>query len=330
MPEITFLQALNDALREEMQADERVFLIGEDIGAYGGAFKVTAGLLDSFGPDRVVETPIAEAAVIGAAAGAAMMGMRPVAELQFIDFLSCGGFDALINVAGKSRFRNGVGCPMVVRGPAGAGGRGGAFHSTCPEMWAVSAPGIKVVFPSSPYDAKGLMKAAIRDPDPVLFLEHKFLYRRIKGDVPNTEYIVPLGEAAILREGKDLTIFTYGAMVHTALQAAEDAAKGTTLADPIDIGVIDLRTLVPLDKAAITTAVQKTNRALIVHEHQGQGGFAGEIAAVINEEAFDYLDAPIARVTGKNTPIAYAPTLEDTFIPQVEDVLAAATKLARY
>lgn len=329
MAETTFLQAIRSALHEEMLADERVILIGEDIGVYGGAFKVTEGLQQTFGADRVVDTPIAEAAVVGAAAGAAMLGMRPVAELQFIDFISCGGFDTLMNVAGKSRYRNGVGCPMVVRGPAGAGGRGGAFHSTCPEMWAVSAPGIKVVFPSTPYDAKGLLKTAIRDEDPVLFLEHKFLYRSITGEVPAQEYSIPFGEAVTRRAGKDLTIFTYGAMTHTALEAARrlSAAEGSAA---VDAQVIDLRTLVPLDRDGIIAAVQQTNRVLIVHEHQGQGGFAGEIAAVINEEVFGYLDGPITRVTGKNCPIGHAPALEDAFVPQVDDVVRAARKLSRY
>jgi len=325
MPETTFLEAVNSALKEEMHADERVFLIGEDIGAYGGAFKVTAGMLEEFGPERIIDTPIAEAAVIGAAAGAAMCGMRPVAELQFIDFISCGGFDQLVTVAAKSRFRNGVPCPLVVRGPAGGGGRGGPFHSACPEMWFVSTPGIKVVFPATAYDAKGLLKSAIRDPDPVLFLEHKFLYRRIKDQVPNEDYVVPLGQALERRAGDDMAIITYGAMVHTALEAAEELAKNGH-----NVRVIDLRTLVPLDEETIIKAAMETSKVMIVHEDTRRGGLAGEIAAVINENAFDYLDGPILRVTAPDTPVPYAPSLEDAFLPQVSDIITKANELLHY
>ena len=325
MTEVTMLQAIHDGLAEELAADDRVFLIGEDIGEYGGAFKVTEGLKDQFGPGRIVDTPIAEAAVIGAAAGAAMCGMRPVAELQFIDFISCGGFDQLVTVAAKSRYRNGVGCPIVVRGPAGAGGRGGPFHSACPEMWAVTTPGLKVVFPSTPYDAKGLLKAAIRDPDPVLFLEHKFLYRRIKGEVPKEDYTVPIGQAAERRPGRDMTIISYGALVHTCLEAAETLAQ-----DGHDVRVIDLRSLSPLDEAAMISAAKETNRILVVHEHARRGGIAGEIMAVINEHAFDYLDAPLARVTAPDTPVPYAPPLEDAYIPQADTIVAASRELLAY
>lgn len=323
--ETTFVQAVHDALAEEMSADERVILLGEDIGRYGGAFKATEGLLDSFGEERVIDTPISEAAVVGAAAGAAMYGMRPVAELQFIDFISCGGFDQLVTVAAKSRYRNGVACPMVLRGPAGAGGRGGPFHSNSPEMWAVATPGIKVVMPSTAYDAKGLLKSAIRDPDPVLFLEHKYLYRRVKDDVPAEDYTVPLGQGIERRPGDAMAMITYGAMTHTCLQAAE-----TLAAEGVEARVIDLRTLVPLDEEIIAQAAIETSRILIVHEHPGRGGFAGEVMAVINEQAFDYLDAPIRRVTGPNTPIPYAPSLEDTYIPQPDDVLRAARELLAY
>jgi 2-oxoisovalerate dehydrogenase E1 component beta subunit len=325
MASTTFLQAIHDAIEEEMTTDERVIVIGEDIGTYGGPFKVTEGLLKQFGPQRIIETPIAEAAVVGAAAGAAMYGMRPIAELQFIDFISCAGFDQLVTVAAKSRYRNGVACPMVLRGPAGGGARGGPFHSACPEMWAVSTPGIKVVFPSTAYDAKGLMKAAIRDPDPVLFLEHKFLYRRIQDDVPEDDYIVPLGQALQRRAGDDATIITYGAMTHVCLEAAEELSSlGHQLR------IIDLRSLVPLDKDAIVQAVKDTNRILIVHEHAGQGGLAGEIAAIINEQAFDYLDAPISRVTPPNTPVPYAPSLEEAYLPRPPDVVEAAKALLAY
>jgi len=325
MATTTFLQAIHDAIEEEMTADERVILFGEDIGAYGGAFKVTEGLLEQFGTDRIIETPIAEAAVIGAAAGAAMYGMRPVAELQFIDFITCGGFDQLVTVAAKSRYRNGIPCPIVVRGPAGGGGRGGPFHSACPEMLAVSTPGIKVVFPSTAYDAKGLMKAAIRDPDPVLFLEHKFLYRRIEDEIPEESYEVPLGKAIERRAGDDAAIITYGAMTHVCLEAAQTLSESG-----YEVRVIDLRSLVPLDEAAILEATKETNRVLIVHEHAGRGGLAGEICAIINEGAFDYLDAPITRVTAPNTPVPYAPTLEEAYLPRPDNVVTAALKMLKY
>ncbi|MBI3178541.1 MAG: alpha-ketoacid dehydrogenase subunit beta [Deltaproteobacteria bacterium] len=325
MTAITLLQAIHDGLAEEMTADERVILIGEDIASYGGAFKVTAGLLEQFGPDRVIDTPIAEAVVIGTAAGAAMCGLRPVAELQFIDFLSCAGFDQLVTVAAKSRYRNGVGCGLVLRGPAGGGVRGGPFHSGNPEMWCVTTPGIKVAYPSTAYDAKGLLKTAIRDPDPVLFLEHKHLYRRQKDEVPGGDYVVPFGEGAVRRAGDDLSIITYGALTHTALAAAERLAEQGQQAR-----VIDLRTLVPLDEEIIARAAMETSRVIVLHEHARRGGMAGEVAAVINERAFDYLDAPIRRVTPPDTPVPYAPTLEDAYLPQVDDVLRAAEDVLKY
>ncbi len=321
----TYLEAIHDAIDEEMATDERVIVFGEDIGAYGGAFKVTEGLLDKYGAQRIIETPIAEAAVVGAAAGAAMYGMRPIAELQFIDFISCAGFDQLVTVAAKSRYRNGVPCPMVLRGPSGGGGRGGPFHSACPEMWAVTTPGIKVVFPSTAYDAKGLMKAAIRDPDPVLYLEHKFLYRRVQDELPTEEFVVELGKAALRRDGTDATIITYGAMTHVVLEAVE-----TLSAEGHNIRVLDLRSLVPLDEEAIIQATKETNRILIVHEHAGRGGLAGEITSIINENAFDYLDAPILRVTAPNTPVPYAPPLEEAYLPRPNDVLCKARELLEY
>jgi 2-oxoisovalerate dehydrogenase E1 component beta subunit len=325
MAEITFLQAIHDAIQEEMRADDRVFMIGEDIGPYGGAFKVTEGLVDEFGPERIIDAPIAESAIVGAAAGAAMCGMRPIAELQFIDFISCGGFDQLVTVAAKSRYRNGVACPMVLRGPAGGGGRGGPFHSACPEMWAVTTPGIKVVFPGTAYDAKGLMKSAIRDPDPVLFIEHKFLYRRIKDEVPAGDYVVPLGQGIVRRAGTDMSIITYGATLHTSLAAAEELAK-----EGKSVRVIDLRTLVPLDRAIITAAARETNRVLIVHEHPQSGGIAGEVAAVINEEAFDWLDAPIRRVCPPDVPVPYAPSLEDAYLPKAADIARVCREMLAY
>jgi 2-oxoisovalerate dehydrogenase E1 component beta subunit len=320
-----FVEAVRDGLAEEMSIDDRVILLGQDIGRYGGAFKLTEGLLDRFGDERVIDTPLAEAAVIGAAIGAAFNGMHPVAELQFIDFVSCAGFDQLVSVAAKSRYRTGLACPIVVRGPAGGGGRGGPFHSACPEMWFVSTPGIKVVFPSTAYDAKGLLKSAIRDPDPVLFLEHKFLYRRVKDEVPDEAYSVPLGVAAERRPGDDLALITYGAMVQKALDAADKLAEQGRQAR-----VIDLRTLVPLDEEMIARAAIETGRVVIVHEHARRGGLAGEIGAVINERAFDYLDAPIRRVTAPDTPVPYAPTLEDAYLPGEHDILSVAEEVLRY
>jgi 2-oxoisovalerate dehydrogenase E1 component beta subunit len=325
MRELTFLEALREALHEEMARNPEVLLLGEDIGAYGGAFRVTEGLYERFGAERVIDTPIAEAAVVGAAAGAAMLGLRPVAELQFIDFISCGGFDQLVSVAAKSHYRHGVSCPMVLRGPAGGGGRGGPFHSACPEMWAVTTPGLKVAFPSTPHDAKGLLKSAIRDPDPVLFLEHKYLYRRSKGHVPEGDYVVPLGKGAVRRDGGDVAIITYGAMTLTALAAAETLAQAGR-----DVRVIDLRSLVPLDTQLIVDAARETGRVVIVHEHPGRGGFAGEIMALLNEQAFDYLDAPPRRVTAPNTPVPYAPTLEDAYLPQAADIVRVTEEVLRY
>ncbi len=320
----TYLEAIRQALFEEMRRDPNVFCIGEDIGVYGGAFKVTAGLLDEFGPDRVVDTPIAEAAIVGAACGAAMMGMRPVAEMQFIDFISCG-FDMLTNYAATSRYRQGIGIPMVVRGPSGAGTRGGPFHSLNPESFFMNTPGLKMVEPATAYDAKGLLKAAIRDDDPVLYFEHKFLYRRIKEDLPEDDYIVPIGKAAVKRVGEDLSIITYGAMVHVALDAAETLAR-----EDINVEVIDLRTLLPYDKEAILETVKKTNKVLLLHEATKTGGIAGELAAFITEEAFEYLDGPIVRVASIDTPTPFSPPLEDFFLPNAAKVAAAARKLAAY
>ncbi|MBX7220480.1 MAG: alpha-ketoacid dehydrogenase subunit beta [Blastocatellia bacterium] len=320
----TYLEAIRQAMFEEMRRDPSVFLIGEDVGVYGGAFKVTAGILDEFGPERVIETPIAEAAIIGAACGAALMGMRPIAEMQFIDFISCG-FDMLTNYAATSRYRQGLACPIVVRGPSGAGTRGGPFHSLNPEAFFMNTPGLKMVEPSTPYDAKGLMKAAIRDNDPVLFFEHKFLYRRLKEDLPETDYIVPIGKADVKRAGEDLSIITYGAMVHTALEAAQTLEE-----EDIHVEVLDLRSLLPYDKEAILATVKKTNKVILLHEATRTGGIAGELAAFITEEAFEYLDGPIVRVASIDTPTPYSPTLEDFFLPNAAKVAAAARKLAEY
>ena len=320
----TYLEAIRQGLWEEMESDERVFMLGEDIGVYGGAFKVTDGFLDRFGEGRVIDTPISEAAIVGASVGAAMMGLRPVAEMQFIDFISCG-FDQLTNVAAKNRYRWGQATPIVVRGPAGGGVHGGPFHSLQAESYFTHTAGLKVVCPATPYDAKGLIKAAIRDDDPVVFQEHKFLYRRIKEDLPAEEFVVPLGQARTHREGQDLTIVTWAAMVHTAAEAAEALA-----ADGVEVEIVDLRTLVPLDEESVLTSVAKTGRAIVLHEAPRTGGFGGEIAATIAEKAFEYLDAPIVRVTAPDTPVPYSPPLEEYYLPGKDDVLEAARKLLDY
>ncbi|HEX8089782.1 MAG TPA: alpha-ketoacid dehydrogenase subunit beta [Blastocatellia bacterium] len=326
MAAITLLEAIRQGLWEEMERDDRVFILGEDIGAYGGAFKMTEGFLQHFGEERVIDTPISESAIVGAACGAAMMGMRPVAEMQFIDFISCA-FDMLTNYAAKSRYRQAIGIPLVVRGPCGGGVHGGPFHSQNVESFFLNTPGLKMVEPSTPYDAKGLIKAAIRDDDPVLFFEHKLLYRnpKIKQEVPANDYVVPIGKAATRREGTDISIITYGAMVYTALDAAARLEQ-----EGIDAEVIDLRTLAPLDREAILETVRKTNKVIILHEATRTGGLAGEIAAIINEGAFEHLDGPILRVTSIDTPVPYAPPLEEFFLPQVDDVLKAARALAAY
>lgn len=322
--EIFYLEAIRQALFEEMERDARVFVLGQDVGVYGGAFKVTEGLQERFGKERVLDTPLAEEAIVGGAIGAAMRGMRPVAEMQFIDFIS-RAFDLLTNFAAKNRYRTGVGVPMVVRGPCGGGVHGGPFHSQNPEMYFVKTPGLKVVAPATAYDAKGLLKAAIRDDDPVLFLEHKFLYRRVKDRVPEEDYVVPIGKAAIRRSGTDLTIVTYGAMVWTALEAAEILAK-----DGVSAEVLDLRTLLPLDEEAILASVRRTGKCLVLHEDTRTGGLGAEIAATLSEKAFEWLDGPILRVTAPDTPVPYSPPLEEAFLPNVNTLLAAARKLVRY
>jgi pyruvate/2-oxoglutarate/acetoin dehydrogenase E1 component len=324
MAQVTFLEAIRQALFEEMDRDPAVVMIGEDIGVYGGAFKVTAGLLERFGWERVIDTPISETAIIGAAVGMAYQGLRPVAEMQFIDFIACC-FNQLTNFAAKSHYRWGAPVPMVVRGPSGGGVHGGPFHSQNPEMYFAHTPGLKVIYPATAYDAKGLMKSAIRDNNPVLFFEHKFLYRRIKEELPEGEYLVPIGKAAVKREGQHLTIISYAAMLHTSLDAAETLAR-----EGIECEVIDLRTLLPLDKETILTSVKKTNKLLIVHEDTRTGGIAGEIAAIVCEGAFDDLDGPIVRVTSLDTPVPYSPPLEEHFLPNAEKIAAAARELAKY
>ena len=324
MPVITYLEAIRQALFEEMAADERVFVMGEDVGVYGGAFKVTEGLQERFGESRVIDTPISEQAIVGSAIGASYMGLRPVCEIQFIDFIACC-FDMLTNFAATSRYRNGAGVPIVVRGPCGGGVGGGPFHSLNPESLFLNTPGLKMVEPSTAYDAKGLLKAAIRDDDPVLYFEHKFLYRRIKDDVPEDDYVVPLGKAVVRREGSDLTIVTFGAMVHTALDAARQLEAGGVEAE-----VLDLRSLAPLDREAILASVAKTSRVLLLYEARRTGGIGGELAAIIAEEAFEYLDAPIVRIASQDTPVPYAPPLEAAFLPNVEKVVTAAKTLIQY
>jgi pyruvate/2-oxoglutarate/acetoin dehydrogenase E1 component len=320
----TYLEAIRQGLWEEMERDPNVFLLGEDIGVYGGAFKVTDGFYEHFGEKRVVDTPISEAAIVGAAIGASYMGLRPVAEMQFADFISCA-FDQIVNFAAKSRYRWGAAVPIVVRAPSGGGIHGGPFHSQNPEMWFVRTPGLKVVAPATAYDAKGLIKSAIRDNDPVLFFEHKGLYRRIKEDLPAGEYTVPIGKAKVVREGKDLSIVTYGAMVWTALEAADQLAG-----EGISAEVVDLRTLLPLDRETVCASVKKTSKALLLHEDTRTGGMAGELAATITESVFEYLDGPIVRVTAPDTPVPYSPPLEEAFLPNAGKVVEKARWLYRY
>jgi len=324
MPEVTMLEAIREALFEEFDRDLAVVALGEDVGVYGGAFKATEGLLAKFGPERVIDTPISETAIVGAACGMSYLGLRPVVEMQFIDFIACC-FNQVTNFVAKSHYRWGAPVPMVVRGPSGGGVHGGPFHSANPEMYFVHTPGLKVVYPSTAYDAKGLLKSAIRDNNPVLVFEHKFLYRRVKEELPTEEYTVPIGKAVVRREGRDLTIISYAAAAHTSLEAAQLLAK-----EGIDAEMIDLRTLLPLDREAIVDSVKKTGKLLIVHEDTRTGGIAGEIAAIVCEDAFGHLDGPIGRVTALDTPVPYSPPLEEFFLPSVEKVAAAARELAQY
>ena len=325
MAEITYLEAIREALFEEMARDENVFCLGEDIGAFGGAFKVTEGLLARFGESRVIDTPISEIGIVGAAAGAAHMGMRPVVEMQFIDFIA-NAYDILTNYVATARYRAFLPCPMVVRGPSGGYVRGGPFHSQNPEAGFVHTPGLKVVYPSTAEDAKGLMKAAIRAEDCVLFFEHKYLYRRVKGVMPAGDHVVPIGKARVAREGTDVSVITYAATVHKALEAAEQLRAE----DGLSVEVLDLRTLAPLDDEAIVATVRKTNRVLVLHEDTRTGGIAGEITARISETCFEWLDAPVLRVTAHDIPLPYAPQLEDFVLPQTPDVVRAVRRLAAY
>lgn len=324
MAAVTYIDALRDAMREEMHRDERVFVIGEDVGTYGGAFRATAGFLDEFGPKRVIDTPIAESAIVGAAIGAAMNGMRPVAEMQFIDFITCG-FNQIVNMAAKARYRWNAGVPLVVRGPCGGGVSGGPYHSQNVEAMFLSTPGLKIVEPATAYDAKGLMKAAIRDEDPVLFFEHKFLYRRVKEELPATDYVVPIGKAAVPREGTDVSVITFGACVHRALEAADKLSN-----EGVSVEVVDLRTLLPIDRETLIATTKKTNRVVLYHEATRTGGIGAELAAIVAEECFEWLDAPPTRVTAPDSPVPYAPPLEAAFLPGTDDLIAAVRRVASY
>jgi len=322
MAELTYLQAISDGLRTEMRRDKRVFVIGEDVGVYGGAFKVTLGFQEEFGPWRVIDAPLAETAIVGGATGAAIMGMRPVAEMQFSDFVSCA-WDHLVTIAAKQHWRAGTPIPIVLRLPSGGGFSGGPFHSQNPESSFAHIPGLKCVCPATPEDAKGLLISAIEDPNPVLFFEHKHLYRRIKAEVPDGRYTTPIGKARVHQAGTDVSVVTWGAMVYTAEEAAQQLGD-------VSVEIVDLRTVMPWDKAAVLESVRKTSKVLVLHEDTRTGGFGAEIAATIAEEAFEDLDAPVKRIAAPDTPVPFSPPLEKAFIPQVEDVVAGLRELAEY
>jgi 2-oxoisovalerate dehydrogenase E1 component beta subunit len=324
--ELSYLEAIREALAEEMRRDPKVFVLGEDVGPYGGAFGVTQGLHEEFGEARVVDTPISESAIVGISIGAALRGYRPVAEMQFADFISCA-FDQIVNQAATLRFRYGgrAAVPLVVRAPSGGNVGGGLYHSQNPEAWFVHRPGLKVVAPSTAFDAKGLLKAAIRDDNPVIYFEHKYLYRRVKGVVPEGDEIVPIGVAATRREGRDATLVTYGAMVSPSLEAADRIAK-----EGVEVEVIDLRSLAPLDTAAILRSVEKTSRALIVHEDVKTLGIGAEISAIITEERFESLDAPVMRLTYPDTHPSFSHILESSNLPDADKIVDALRRLAAY
>lgn len=324
MAPITYLDAISQGLRDEMRRDPNVIVLGEDIAVFGGAFKVTRGFLEEFGEDRVIDTPISESGFTGAACGAAVEGLRPVVEFQFADFIACA-FDQIVNYAAKNYYRWGIQMPVVFRGPSGGGFRGGPYHSQNPEAWFTHVPGLKVVQPSTPYDAKGLLKAAIRDNNPVIYFEHKHLYRRIKEEVPEEDFVVPIGVADVKRAGSDLTVVTYGAMVHESLAVAERLSR-----EGAECEVIDLRSLSPLDRDTFLESVRKTSRALVVHEAHLTGGFGGEVAAIIAQEAFDVLDAPVTRVAALDVPSPFAAPLEDAMLPTEEKIYAAARDVLEY
>jgi 2-oxoisovalerate dehydrogenase E1 component beta subunit len=321
---MTYLEAIADGLREAMRADPAVFLLGEDVGVYGGAFKLTKGFIEEFGPSRVIDTPISEAGIVGAAVGAALVGLRPVAEMQFADFIS-NAFNQIVNVAATSAYRAGGCVPIVIRAPCGAGTHGGPFHSQSIEAQFFHTPGLKIVMPSTPADAKGLILAAIGDPNPVLYLEHKALYRSQRGPVETGLVSVPLGEAAVRRLGRDVSVITYGMMVHRSLEAAEEAAR-----EGVEAEVIDLRTLLPLDLDTIAESVRRTSRVLVVHEDHLRGGVGAEIAAYVGQHLFTSLDAPIGRLGAPDTPVPYAPVLEAAYLPDAARIRAAILDLARW
>lgn len=324
MKEVTYLEAIKGAMDEEMARDSNVFVLGEDVGVYGGAFRVTEGFYEKYGEWRVLDTPLSESGFTGAAIGAALVGMRPIVEMQFADFISCA-FDQLVSVAAKNHYRWGAATPIVVRAPYGGNIHGGPFHSQCIEGFFFNVPGLKIVAPSTVYDAKGLLKAAIRDNDPVIYCEHKYLYRRIKDSIPEEDYTVPIGKARIALEGKDVSIITYGAMVHTALEAARMLKE-----NGVSCEIIDLRTILPLDKKSILNTAKKTNKVVILHEQTKTGGVGAEVSALISEYCFDYLDGPIIRVAAPDTPVPYSAQMEEAFIPQPKDVISAVEKLMRY
>ncbi|MBX5493833.1 MAG: alpha-ketoacid dehydrogenase subunit beta [Bryobacteraceae bacterium] len=320
----TYLEAIREGIWEEMERDENVFLLGEDIGVYGGAFKITAGMLERFGERRVVDTPISESAIVGAAIGASFNGLRPVAEIQFADFISCA-FDQIVNFAAKCRYRWNAPVPIVVRAPSGGGIHGGPFHSQNPEAWFVHTPGLKVICPATAYDAKGLIKAAIRDDDPCIFFEHKALYRRIKEEIPKGDYTVPIGKARVFREGSDLSIITYGAMVYEADEAANQLAG-----EGISVEIVDLRTVLPIDEETILESVRKTSKVIVLHEATLTGGVGAEIAARITEKAFDSLDGPVVRIAAPDVPVPYSPPLEEAFLPNAAKIVEKARWLLNY
>jgi 2-oxoisovalerate dehydrogenase E1 component beta subunit len=325
MAVMSYIEAIARGMWEEMERDPSVFLIGEDIGAYGGAFKATRGFFEHFGGERVIDSPLSEAAIIGASAGAALVGMRPIAEMQFADFVTCG-FNQIVTNAAKMHYRWHLPVPMVVRLPSGGYIHGGPYHSASNEAWFFHVPGLKIVAPSTPSDAKGLMKAAVRDDNPVLYFEFKYLYRRIKGDVPDGDVLIPIGKGEVKREGSDITVITYGSAVHFALEAAGILAKE----DGIETRVVDLRTLLPLDTELIIDSVRATGRVLIVHEAALTGGIGGEIGALIAEHAFGSLDAPIRRIAALDTPVPFAPTLEEEVLPGTGKIVKALRDLSRF
>jgi 2-oxoisovalerate dehydrogenase E1 component beta subunit len=319
LPEITYLEAIRAALADALREDERVFLLGEDIGHFGGAFGVTKGLWEEFGDGRVIDTPISEEGFVGAAIGAAWMGDRPVVELQFADFVSCP-FDVIVTVAAKTHWRSGIRLPLVIRAPSGGGVRGGPFHSSCPEGWFVGVAGLKVVCPGSVEDAYGLLRAAIEDDDPVLFFEHKGLYRRLHGERPDSSHRTPIGKAGLVREGGDATVATYGSGVDLAVRAA----------DGLDVDVLDLRTVWPFDRKAVLESLAKTSRLLVLQEAPRSSGVAGQILSLAAREGFELLDAPPVLVAPPDTPVPFAPELEDAYLPSVESVRAALEELLAY